>query len=76
MRPGTPFTAKEKRVKRKVGKKLGLSKETLRSLDDMNLLGVAGGTEGTDKTNACSVCPICLSENQTCQLATVPACCV
>lgn len=62
-------------MKRKIGKKLGLSKETLRSLDDMNLRGVEGGAF-TDRTNPCSVCPICLSENDTCQLETVPACCV
>lgn len=72
----TPFTAKETHVKRKIGKKLGLSKETLRTLDEMNLQGAAGGSEGTDKTNACSVCAICLSQNATCMLNTEGICCV
>lgn len=60
-------------MKRKVGKKLGLSKETLRSLDEMNLQGVVGGL--TNGTNPCSACPICNSANQTCLMNTDGVCC-
>lgn len=59
-------------MKRKVTKKLGLSKETLRTLDDSNLNGVAGGLTGT---NPCSACPVCQSAIQTCMLNTEGVCC-
>lgn len=68
-----PFTAKEKHVKRKIGKKLGLSKETLRTLDEMNLQEVAGGIT---QTNACTVCTACASCFASCILNTEGVCCV
>jgi hypothetical protein len=68
-----PFTAKEKHVKRKIGKKLSLSKETLRSMDEMSLQGVAGGIT---QTNVCTVCTACASCFDTCMLNTEGVCCV
>jgi hypothetical protein len=61
-------------LKRKVTRKLGLSKETLRTLDAENLDHVAGGIL-TDGTNPCSVCPICASAFPTCILNTEGICC-
>jgi hypothetical protein len=59
-------------VKRKIEKKLSLSKETLRSLDETSLTGVAGGVTGT---NPCSVCSACTSCFDTCLLDTEGVCC-
>lgn len=60
-------------MKRKVTKKLGLSKETLRALEDVNLNGVAGGL--TNGTNPCSACPPCQSNFATCIINTEGVCC-
>jgi hypothetical protein len=61
-------------VKRKVGKKLTLSKETLRTLDDLSLKEAAGGMF-TDRTNACTNCTACASCTPTCMLNTDGVCC-
>ncbi len=61
-------------MKRKVGKKLGLSKETLRTLDELTLQAAAGGVF-TDRTNACSVCTACASCFDTCIANTEGVCC-
>ncbi len=60
-------------MKRKVTRKLGLSKETLRTLDAKNLDQVAGGM--TAGTNPCSACPICQSNFATCMINTDGVCC-
>jgi hypothetical protein len=47
-------------VNKKIKVKLGLSKETLRKLDDLSLKKAAGG-EPTDGTNICTDCTACAS---------------
>ncbi|HSN85854.1 MAG TPA: class I lanthipeptide [Thermoanaerobaculia bacterium] len=47
-------------MNKKINGKLGLSKETLRKLDDLNLKKAAGG-EPTDGTNICTECTACAS---------------
>ena len=62
-------------MKRKLGKKLGLSKETLRSLDEISLQGAEGGGTTTNGTNVCSVCALCTSAADTCLANTDGVCC-
>ena len=59
-------------MKRKIEKKLSLSRETLRSLDETSLTGVVGGIT---QTNPCSVCAACTSATPTCVLNTDGVCC-
>jgi hypothetical protein len=52
-----------------------LSKETLRSLDEISLQGAEGGGTTTNGTNVCSVCALCTSAADTCLANTDGVCC-
>ncbi|HEX2224679.1 MAG TPA: hypothetical protein VHN15_10780 [Thermoanaerobaculia bacterium] len=57
-------------MNKKLKGKLGLSKETLRKLDDLSLKEAAGG-EPTDGTNICTVCgTVCNTCFDTCMADT------
>jgi len=58
-------------VNKKVKKKMSLSRETLRNLEDTRLQAAAGGVT-LGGTNPCSECTICLSCFDTCMQETMP----
>lgn len=68
-------------MNKKIKGKLGLSKETLRKLDDLSLKNAAGG-EPTDGTNICTDCgtvcgscfPTCMADTGRCVASCGIAC--